>query len=356
MADITPEWLTAALRQRGVIGDARVTGVEAETIGVGAGFLGQLARLRLTYDRPGAGVPATMIAKMPTLDPGGRAICGIFQFYEREIRYYDEVAARVSLRVPGAYYTAMDVPADDYLLLLEDIADARVGDEVAGCTAAEAELAIRAIAEFHATWWESPKLDEITWMPYINAPVHQSAEASYNEAWAPFLESFGDRLSPAMRAIGEEMRGHVIDLLNSLEPAPRTIVHGDYRLDNIFFAAAGAAQPIAAIDWQITSRGRGIFDAAYFLVSCIDPAVRRAEERRLVELWHGIATGGRGAYTFDDAWTDYRRAALYCNVYTVIGIANLASANERGLALFNAWLTRRNTAIEELEAGELMPR
>jgi hypothetical protein len=353
--ELTPEWLTAALRESGVIHDASVTGVRAETIGVGAGFLGQLARLHLSYDRLGPGAPATMIAKMPTLDPGGREICRIFQFYEHEIGFYDEVAPGVSIRVPRAYYTAMDVAADDYLLLLEDITDARVGDEVAGCSVQEAEQAIRSIAEFHAAWWEHPKLDEISWMPDTNAPVDQSAESAYNQAWEPFLQMFGDKLSPAMRAIGDEMRTHVIDLLDSMAPAPHTIVHGDYRLDNIFFGAPGAAHPIAVIDWQMTSRGRGIGDVAFFLVSCIDPAVRRAHERRFVELWHGIATGGRVGYSVDDAWTDYRRAALSCNLYTVIGAANLDAANERGMALFNAWFTRRNAAIEELDAGELMP-
>ncbi len=293
---------------------------------------------------------------MPTLDPGGREVCRIFQFYEREIRFYEEIADGVRIRVPRCYYTAMDIESDDYLLLLEDITDARIGDEVAGCSAREAEQVIRAIAEFHATWRESPKLDDLPWMPYINAPIHQSAENAYNQAWAPFLRMFGDKLSPKMRAIAEDMRTHVIDLLNALEAAPRTVVHGDYRLDNIFFGAEGSGQPVCAIDWQISSRGRGIFDVAYFLASCIDPAIRRAEEQRLVRMWHGIATVGRGSYTFDDAWTDYRLAVLYSNVYTVIGIGTLDAANERGMALFNAWLTRRCAAIEELDAGELMPR
>ena len=94
----------------------------------------------------------------------------------------------------------------------------------------------------------------------------------------------------------------------------------------------------------------------YFLSSCIEPGVRRAEEMRLLRLWHEIATAGNSkGYTFDDALTDYRRSVLFCNVYTVIGIGNLAAANDRGTALFHAWLRRRSAAIEDLDAGELMP-
>jgi hypothetical protein len=296
-----------------------------------------------------------MIAKMPTLDPGGREVCRIFQFYEREIRFYDDIARDVALRVPRCYFSAMDVEADDYLLLLEDITDARMGDEVAGCSALEAEMAVRAIAAFHAAWWESPMLERLDWMPFINSPVNQSAESSYNQAYEPFLQSFGDRLSPSMRAIADAMRTHVIDIENEMEPAPRTILHGDFRLDNIFFNQPGAASPITLIDWQISNRGRGAFDVAYFLASCVEPDVRRANEDRLVRMWHEIATGGRSGYSFEEAWTDYRRAVLFCNVYTVVGVGTLDAANERGMELFRAWMRRRGAAIEELDAGELMP-
>jgi thiamine kinase-like enzyme len=353
MDQLTPEWLTSALRERGVIHDANVISARCEGIGVGAGFLGQLGRIRLEYDHPEQGAPASLIAKMPTLDPGGREICRIFQFYEREIRFYDNCTRNISVRVPKRYYSAMDEAADDYLILIEEIADAKMIDEVAGCTAAQSEQAIRGIAKFHAAWWNNPKLEQLTWMPYANSPVQQAAQPSYNQALEPFLSAFGDRLSPAMRRIASDMRTHVIDLLNMLAEEPRTIAHGDFRLDNIFFGKQGA---VAAIDWQISVRGRGVFDVAYFLSSCVEPDLRKANEMRLLKMWHEIAAASDQGYSWDNAVSDYRLAVLFCNVYTVIGIGTLDAANERGLALFNAWLRRRSTAIEDLNAGELMPR
>jgi aminoglycoside phosphotransferase (APT) family kinase protein len=155
-----------------------------------------------------------------------------------------------------------------------------------------------------------------------------------------------------MVAIGEEMKTHVVDLLDALAPPPCTVLHGDWRLDNIFFGPGN----VAAIDWQISTKGRGAFDVAYFLSSCLDPGIRRINEMPLLRMWHEIASdGGSGGYSFDDALTDYRRAVLFCNVYTVIAIGSLDPANERGVALLKAWLTRRSAAIEDLDAGELMP-
>src|SRR4029079_13531207 len=215
---------------------------------------------------------------------------------------------------------------------------------------------IRNIDAFHAAWWQNPSLDALDWMPLVNAPVHQSAQPSYQQAWAPYLELFGDMLSPRLRAIGEAMQTRVIDLLNQLEPSPRTIIHGDLRLDNIFFDHPDGS-PVAVIDWQISSRGRGIADIGYFLSSAFEPDVRRAHEMRLLRLWYDILVdSGAKGYTWEDAQRDYRTVILYCNVYTVVGVGGMDAANERGLALQTAWVRRRSAAIDDLDAGEMMPR
>ena len=349
--ELTPAWLTTLLRESGALGDARITDIAVEPIGIGVGFLGQLSRLRLRYDQETPDLPRTLIGKLPTLDPGGRQICQIFKFYEREIRFYRELAPRVSVRVPRCYGSVMDVDADDYLILLEDLAALPMGDDAGGCSAAQAEIAVRTVAGLHGAWWASATLDGLDWVPMSNAPVHQLAEPTYQQSVEPFLMLFGDHLSPAMRSITERLAKHVVDLLNLLAQPPITLAHGDYRLDNLFFDGTRAA----AIDWQIAFRGSGAFDLAYFLGGCLDPAVRRAEEMRLVRLWHELASAGRSGYSFDDALLAYRRAMLYCHVYTVIATGSLNPSNERGMAVFRAWLHRRSAAIEDLDAGALMP-
>jgi Ecdysteroid kinase-like family len=349
--DITPSGLTALLREAGTLRAGAVTALAIEPIGVGAGFLGQVARLRPKYDGADDGAPLTLIGKLPTLDPGGREVCRLFNFYEREIRFYRELTQRVPVRVPRCYAALMDVPADDYLILMEDLGSLPIGDDATGCSAAEAERAIRSVAGLHAAWWASADLDRLDWMPLLNAPVHQSAEPAYQQSVPTFLRMFGDYLSPNVRDVTENMRTHVVDLLNALTQPPMAIAHGDFRLDNLFFDAVG----VAVIDWQIAFRGRGAFDVAYFLAGCLDPAVRRTEEMRLLRLWYELATGGRADYTFDDALLDYRRAVLHCHVYTVIATGSLNPANERGMTVFRAWLQRRCAAVEELDAGELIP-
>jgi hypothetical protein len=353
---ITPDWMTAALRESGVISTSRVTSIETEIVGAGVGFIGQLARVALTYDAREASAPASLIAKFPTLDPGGRQIGNLFRFYEREVRFYEEIGPDCGLCAPQRYFSHADVSGDQYILLLQDMdaAGAHVGNDLQGCTIEEAELVVRNAAAFHARWWQRDELLRLAWMPFINDPVYQSAEHSYQQTWPVFLGMYGDRLSARLRKDGEAMQTRVIALLELLRQPPLTMSHGDYRADNMFFGPA--AGDLTLCDWQIASKCRGAFDIAYFLSMSIAPELRAREEMRLLRLWRdGLIEHGVPDYSWEQAQHDYRLGVLFSWLYVVIAIGSLDPANERGLALFNAIFERRRAAFEDLDAGKLLP-
>ena len=356
---LTPEWLTAALQDTGTIKASRVESFDTSLdIAAGVGFMGELARLTLRYDRAEDGAPRSLIAKFPTRIPENREIADVFRLYERETRFYEEVAPEVKLRTPRRYYGALNSETQDYVLLLEDLAPARVGDQLEGCSAEEAELCIRQLAMFHATWWESPRLAEIDWMPLTSDPlIAQSAQDAYSEAWSPFAEYAGDRLSDQMRAVGERFGKNIVNTLNRFGEPPRTIVHGDYRLDNLFFGTPEGGAPLTVIDWQISSRGSGVFDVAYFICGTMPPADRRAVEMDLLRIYHAVLLdGGVRGYDFDQCFEDYRASMLGCLLYSVLEIGSLDTANERGLELFTAIMERALSAVADLNAGELLPQ
>ena len=356
--EITPEWLTDALRETGAIKQATVTSFDMEPdIAAGTGFLGQLARVTPNYDRQEGGAPQSIIAKFPTPSAEWRALADGFRLYEVETRFYEEIAEEVELRTPRRYFSHFDSETGDFVLLLEDLAPARMGDQMAGCTRAEAELCIGNLAKFHATWWESPRLAELDWLPTTDDPFRaQTLENNYREAWPPFAEYVGDRLSPALRDIGERFGRSVTTMINRFGKPPRTIVHGDYRLDNLFFATPEGGDPLAVIDWQISSRGIGVFDIAYFTCGTLPPAERKRSEMDLLHMYHSILeeNGVRG-YAFDRCFEDYRASVLFCLGYSVLSIGNLDLTNERGVRLFNTIMERTFAAITDLNAGELLP-
>ena len=356
--ELTPEWLTAALRDTGTIKNATVTSFDMEPdIAAGVGFMGQLARVAPRYDQPEEGAPQSLIAKFPTHAPENREIADAFRFYEIETRFYEEIAGEVELRTPRRYYSAMAADSSDFILLLEDLAPARVADQVTGCTAEQADLAIRELAKFHATWWEHPRLATLDWLWPMNHPVRaQASQDSYQQAWGPFVENFEKAVPSDILELGEKFGSRVATLLDRLAEPPVTISHGDYRLDNLFFATPEGGDPIAVVDWQIVSRGRSMFDVAYFMTGTLPPAERKAKEMEILHMYHDILTErGVRNFDFDQCLLDYRVSTLFCWLYAVIILGSLDVTNERGLALFTANLERNVAALADLNAAELLP-
>ncbi len=80
--ELTPEWLTQALRETGAIKQATVTSFDMEPdIAAGTGFMGQLARLTPQYDRQEEVAPQSIIAKFPTPYAEYREMADGFRFY-----------------------------------------------------------------------------------------------------------------------------------------------------------------------------------------------------------------------------------------------------------------------------------
>lgn len=355
--EITAEWLTKALRSAGTITDASVSSFDLESdIAAGVGFMGLLGRLSVTYDKEDGG-PKSVIAKFPAAAPENREIAQIFRFYEIETRFYEQIADGIELRTPKRYYSDIDLDSGDFILLLEDLAPAQVADQIAGLSQDQVKLATRELAKFHASWWDSPRLEEYAWMWSIDDPVRAAtSQQSYQQAWGPFVESFGKVVPPEILEIGERFGEKMISILNQLAAKPRTISHGDYRPDNLFFATPEGGAPLTVIDWQIMSISRGAFDFAYFLNGTLPPAERQAHESDLIKLYHGtLVDAGVTGYSFDQCWEDYRISTLFCWLYTVIALGSLDVANERGLALFTANIERNVSAMTDLNVGELLP-
>jgi hypothetical protein len=174
-ADLTVATVCTALG----LDPASVTSLESEAIGQGTGVLCQLARVKLSYRDeargPKAQGPESVIAKFPAAIEQTRDFARQFKFYEREVNFYDRVGKEVSLPGPRCLYAAHDVQTDAFLLLLEDLGDRRSGDQLQGCSAQDALLAIRQLASFHAEWWDNPKLETIDWVPLAESDFRGGA-------------------------------------------------------------------------------------------------------------------------------------------------------------------------------------
>ena len=331
-----------------------IASVHTDLVGQGVGVLCQLARVSFTY-KSGASGPRSVIAKYPSPLEQTRGLARQFKFYEREVRFYKELATQLSMATPRCLIAEHEPSSDGFLLLLEDLGNRRLGDQLEGCSKEDVFTTISQIATLHGEWWESPKLKDIEWVPKGESDLNKGGMALYPYAWPLYLQKFGVGLADDVRSLGERLLPVIADMLDTFGDRPRTLCHGDYRLDNLFFANGSGQAPVTVVDWQIAIQSIGTYDVGYFISQSVSPALRREVELDLLRAYHDrLVDMGVRHYSFGDCLNDYRWTLMFCLCYPVMGGGLGDVANERGTALALAMTDRCMAAIRDWKAFEFI--
>jgi hypothetical protein len=348
---LTPGWLTAVLHERGVIENAVVKGISFEKLD-DKGVTTQLARLHLSFEGDDENAPQSMIAKFSSTDPARLEAVRALRLYEREVRFYDDLAQTINLRTPRCYYSAYNPQTLKHILLLEDLAPARSGSMIDGGSLADAERVVREIAKLHIPWWENPQLEQHDW---LRVPWLQDRyQTNYKKNWTGYVERAGDLLSEEMRSVVEKLRHQYLPVTNPLDDPPLTIIHRDLQLENLFFDVDGQPGSLAVIDWQWVTVGRGPLDLAWFLAANIEPHDRQAHEMDLLHMYHQLLMdGGIRGYPFEQLLEDYRRGVLNTFAVRVVSIGG-GVHDARLDRMRSTVIPRMIAAVEDLNCGDLL--
>ena len=110
--ELTSEWLNAVLP---FAGDA-ITGFETKIIGVGEGFMGQLARVNLTYGKTLEDAPDAIIAKFASTVTKTRMMAKEQNYYAKEIGFYNDIGHEVGVKVPNCFHTSHNTDTNHFVI------------------------------------------------------------------------------------------------------------------------------------------------------------------------------------------------------------------------------------------------
>lgn len=325
--EVTPDWLTARLHEAGILSSGAVTAIRWEPVGTGQ--VGDSARFHLEYDSATKG-PATVAGKFPAENPTSRGTAAMLGLYAKEVRFYREVAPLLDVRVPAVYAAELSEDGASFILLFEDLAPERGGNQLAGCSIEDARHAIEQAAAIHAPSWRNPAILELDW---LNPDPGASAQVRtlYPQAQALFAERYADTLEPEFMELCEQLAAS--DPWQSRNYQRLGLVHGDFRLDNMLFGIGRGAEPIAVLDWQTLAVGNPLTDIGYFLGCGIGDELRRKHEGELLDLYCSEMTRRGVPLTREEIWRDYVIGALH-GVSTAVFSAAFVERTERGDANF----------------------
>ncbi|WP_286137307.1 aminoglycoside phosphotransferase family protein [Mycobacterium sp. IS-3022] len=340
--DVTPAWLGSVLG----------TDVEAVTVTpIGTGQTGATYRVSATYGGE-SDLPASFAIKLSAQDDTVRERVALG--YRSEVEFYSLVADRMRIPVPRSFHQDISDDGADVVLLLADMAPAVQGDQIAGCNAVEARLAVEALAGLHGPSWCAPEWMDLSAV-VMPKPGDADAAKGLGDVSRMAADIVIDRLGPSISAEDQETLTAAMASVTPWLMAERSryaLMHGDYRLDNMLFDPDRTR--ITVVDWQTVGVGLPARDLAYFTATSLEPTVRAEIERDLVEHYHRALLGyGVRDYDLNTCWTDYRLGAVQAPLLVALGTA-FATSTERGDEMMLAMLCRGCRAIRELETLELI--
>jgi thiamine kinase-like enzyme len=313
---LTPLWLTRLLRKNGILQKAEVAEIyQTKSNQTNVSFVSHLA-VRYTAEEPSA--PMKLFLKIPNPD---------FNWGDREITFYNEIVPImlekydwVDLPFLHCYDVAYSAESGRSHFLFADVSDTYFSVDGSMPSALQhQESAIDAFAQFHAFWWEHPKLGQELGEKQTEAGISQfiiSARAKLDD----FASFRGERLSETQHAI--------LHAVVSSWPYRRkerliqgqgiTLVHRDPHPLNLLYSHDVGNAGVKLIDWQSWRVDTGTDDLAYY-IACHWPFEARAGiEHPLIQRYHQqLLHLGVENYTWDDCWYDYRASVIRCLFFLV---------------------------------------
>ena len=308
-----------------------------ESTRIGDGLVGLNLRVRLLDAAPE--LPDSVVIKLPSIDETSRATGIALRNYEREVKFYLQVAHTVDIRVPECHFGEWNEATGDFTLVLEDMTPAEQGDQVTGCSVERAEAAVEELALLHAPRWDDPALHDIDWLGRrTSTEAVTGVAALWSMFHGPFLETYAKYLSTEQVDLSRAFGPRILDWMGDRE-GPLAITHGDYRLDNLLFGTTAGGPAVTAVDWQTPGHGPPVADLAYFLGAGRLSDERATAERSLLDRYAAALAERSVDVDSSWLWTQYCRESFGGVVMAVVA-SQVVGGNARSESMFAAMATR----------------
>ncbi len=343
---LDPDWIA----EHAVIDGRRARSAEFAGF-VGTGQMSRNARFSLTWDDDEG--PRSVMVKLPSSEESTRRVSFDHHAYRRECTFYRTIAPLVDVRVPKVLSVHYDAGADDFAILLEDLAGSEQGDQFTEPSNEQLVLAIEQCAALHAPLWNAT--DGSTFDLYRENADER--ERKYGETFPGLLDAVFDRL-------GNGLEPGVAELIERfargagrwarLTATSTTLVHNDFRPDNLMFGVQPDAPAIAVVDWQTCRLGNGATDVAYLLGAAVRPDTRREIERDMLGLYRSeLERRGVNGFTDAQCQADYALGSLH-GVVVAVRATTVADQTERGDAMLTLMLNRHARHALDLDVLDLL--
>jgi thiamine kinase-like enzyme len=197
------------------------------------------------------------------------------QGYLIELQFYRTHAREVRVPIPECYFSYYDYFNVRFVMIMEDLSPCENG-EPDGFTPDQAKALLTNLASLHAQFWHSSgfKSEKKLWS--YGGYWLGNKEMSHNKTIPSVFESTLSNFPVILEEFPEARRFSTaltknLNLLTQAVHArePKTLIHGDYKISNIFVDLKSSPYKPYSIDWQWMGRGNCATDVAYLLYTSL---------------------------------------------------------------------------------------
>jgi len=377
IGEVSTDWLSEVF-------DAEVTGFDKSFLP--GGVLSDAYKLDIGYADGSTSAPKSAVIKLATEIDKQRDMATSNGAYLKELRFFQEFAEGVPIRVPDVYAIADDgsPDAEYFVILMEDLSThSTVFDQLNDPPDGPfVQKFCMDVAELHGSFWESDRLTE-EWIGSSDGRYVFTLESlcrecpenleEFRRQWQRLygVDVFDVPDAPTALALTETLAGPksiaILDYISEvLNQRPRTLMHGDLRADNIFRTTNKNAEDaeLTFIDWQLICAGPPGPDFTQAWGHTLPPTLRR-KDMAFLKGYHDHlveVSPATEAYTYEMLIEDYRYGYL---LYWMAIISALATSlpgiegsddGERMHALYKQVVYYMLIAMEDHGCGDMLNR
>jgi len=241
-----------------------------------------------------------------------------------------------------------------FVLVIEDLGKYRVGDQVSGCSMAEAENALDTMATLHAQFWNSPELDsKYPWIMPIDVGANVM-QTMFRNSLPKFIEANKAWLTARNLEHLHWLNDHGVELVAESSKLPFTLLHGDFRLDNLCFD--DEKEEVILFDWQTLSKGPAGLELAYFLSASLDTDMTQDDEKALLQHYQKRLGEAGIDISFEQIEREYEIGMALLLLRTAPAkFQNLMEIEGgRGDDLLDTWMERVMHKLENIDPETLL--
>ena len=308
------------------------------------------SRLMIRYaehlaEAPG---PASLFIKSRPPDFASALFGALFGLGGNEVSFYRHIRPELPVKAPGVVYCQGD--SKNYVILLEDLTDKNCDFQnlASRCSLEEATRVVTTLAQLHARFWQSERFDtDLAWVNRFETNrdfrlLNLVRQVSVPIAYRKFSQVFPERI--------REVIPHLMHNYRKLErqwaQEPRTLLHGDAHLGNMYFQDGQAG----LLDWQVNQYGQGMRDIGYFLINSMGEELRLTHQEELIRHYLATLHDLGISFDFETAWRQYRLQSVYAWIAGVV----TAPSQFQDESVVISGLRRSCKAILDLDAIELI--